>query len=245
MATYNGEKYIYTQLESILCQLGEKDEVIISDDSSTDKTLEIIGSFKDERIKIHKYNTYYNPIFNFENALKNASGDIIFLSDQDDVWEENKVASVVELMSEYDVIVSDCKVIDNNGVVIQESFFRTRNSGKGFWKNLYKCTYLGCCMAFGSRILKLSLPFPSNIPMHDLWIGTIGELYGRVKFCDQKLIKFRRHGSNHTNTAGRSPYAFRKKLQFRINLFFCLIHRMIELIMLRERNQHTKKTRRE
>ena len=85
MATYNGEKYIEEQLKSILSQLGENDEVIVSDDSSTDNTLAIVESFNDVRIKIFPNNKFHSPIFNFENALKQATGDYIFLSDQDDV----------------------------------------------------------------------------------------------------------------------------------------------------------------
>lgn len=91
MTTYNGEKYISVQLDSILKQLSENDEVIISDDSSTDRTVDVIKNFKDKRIKLYEDNHFHSPIFNFENALEKASGDIIFLSDQDDVWLDNKV----------------------------------------------------------------------------------------------------------------------------------------------------------
>ena len=84
IATYNGEHYINQQLKSILSQLSYNDEIIISDDSSNDKTINIIESFNDKRIKLLKYQKYFNPIYNFENTLKNVSGDYIFLSDQDD-----------------------------------------------------------------------------------------------------------------------------------------------------------------
>ncbi len=85
LASYNGEKYIAEQLESILKQLGERDELIISDDSSTDQTLAIIDRFHDRRLRVFPGNSFYNPIFNFENALKQATGEVIALSDQDDV----------------------------------------------------------------------------------------------------------------------------------------------------------------
>jgi glycosyltransferase involved in cell wall biosynthesis len=87
LATHNGAKYIAVQLESILKQLSENDEVIISDESSTDRTLDIIKNFKDKRIKVYEHNGLYSPILNFENALKKASGDIIFLSDQGGITE--------------------------------------------------------------------------------------------------------------------------------------------------------------
>ena len=79
IATYNGEKYIKEQMISILKQLSEKDEIIISDDSSTDRTIEIIENIKDSRIKILKNRKFSQPSLNFENALKSSKGDIIFL----------------------------------------------------------------------------------------------------------------------------------------------------------------------
>ena len=99
IATYNGEKYIREQLDSILPQLGLDDEVIISDDSSTDNTLKIIEEYNDCRIKIFSNNKFYSPILNFENALKKAQGDFIFLSDQDDIWKSNKVEVVMKYLN--------------------------------------------------------------------------------------------------------------------------------------------------
>lgn len=101
MATYNGGRFIKEQIDSILPQLSQYDELIVSDDGSTDRTLEIIASYKDERIKVFHHqktgNKYYPTLKvcystnNFENALKQAKGDYIFLCDQDDIWEKNKV----------------------------------------------------------------------------------------------------------------------------------------------------------
>ena len=87
LASYNGEKFIKQQIDSILCQLGKHDEIIISDDSSTDRTVQIIKNYNDPRIKLIEDCKFQSPIFNLENALKQAKGDYIFLSDQDDFWE--------------------------------------------------------------------------------------------------------------------------------------------------------------
>ena len=98
MSTYNGEKYIKEQVDSILSQLSDSDELIISDDLSTDKTLDILSSYNDKRIKVINHQPHKGlpphvyATLNFENALKNAKGDYIFLSDQDDVWLEDKLA---------------------------------------------------------------------------------------------------------------------------------------------------------
>ena len=91
MATHNGEKYLHKQLASILNQLGPEDEVVISDDSSTDTTVKIIRDIADPRIRLLENNTFYSPVYNFENAIRHGSGDIIVLADQDDVWLDNKV----------------------------------------------------------------------------------------------------------------------------------------------------------
>ncbi len=100
IATHNGEEYIESQISSILPQLRENDEIIVSDDGSKDRTLDIVNAFKDKRIKVHilksepvlkKHSNFYNATKNFENAIKNANGDFIFLCDQDDIWYNNKI----------------------------------------------------------------------------------------------------------------------------------------------------------
>ena len=168
MPTYNGEKFILQQLRSILSQLQQNDEIIISDDSSTDNTINIIKSFNDKRIVIWENNHFYSPVFNVENALKHAKGDYIFLSDQDDIWVDKKVEKMLKYLSDYDLVISNASIIDSNENVITKSYFSWKNSGKGFWKNFYKNTYIGCNMAFNKKILELALPFPKKIAMHDI-----------------------------------------------------------------------------
>jgi glycosyltransferase involved in cell wall biosynthesis len=228
MATYNGEKYIHQQLGSILGQIGESDEIIISDDSSSDRTVEIIKTFDDKRIILLENNRFHSPAYNFENALEKATGDIIFLSDQDDIWLENKVKIMVGLLQQYDMVVSDCIIINENEDILQESFFKIRGSKKGLLNNLMKNSYMGCCMAFHRMILDIALPFPDNLAMHDMWIGMIGELYGKTYFCDQKLIKFRRHENCASPTCGPSPYNFKDKISFRLNLLLSIIARLLK-----------------
>jgi len=104
MASYNGEKYIRQQIDSILPQLGESDELIISDDSSTDDTISVVKSINDNRIKLIKDQKFKSPVSNFENAIKNATGDFIFLCDQDDIWQPNKVESVLPFLKQYDLV---------------------------------------------------------------------------------------------------------------------------------------------
>ena len=86
--------------------------------------------------------------------------------------------------------------MDQNEQVIEDSFFQHRGSQSGLFKNLWKNSYLGCCMAFRRSVLECSLPFPPKIEMHDWWIGLIGEMMGKVRLIDKTLLKYRRHGEN-------------------------------------------------
>jgi len=217
LATYNGERFIAEQLRSIIAQLDEDSEVIISDNGSTDRTLEIINSFNDRRIVI-LYCSHRSLISNFENALNRVTGDIIFLSDQDDVWLDNKVQIAKEYLKKYDLIMTDCKIVDENLNVLHESFYAIKNAGKGLIKNLVSNTYHGCSMAFKKELLKLLLPFPKNIPMHDIWIGFVGELFFSSCFIPDKLLLHRRHYTNASTSTKPSQYNFYQKLLFRIQV---------------------------
>lgn len=223
IATYNGEKYIYEQLISILPQISVDDEIIISDDNSSDNTVAIIQSFEDSRIKLlESKRNNLSLIKNFENALLNSSGDIIFLADQDDVWLDGKVRKMIDLFGEYDLVVSDCRVVNETLDTIYDSFFNLRKSGSGLAKNLCKNTYIGCCIAFNRKIYDLALPFPPSIPMHDWWIGCVAEVYGKVHFMDEKLLLYRRHGNNVSASSGISSQPCLGKATSRLQIFYCL-----------------------
>lgn len=221
IATYNGEKYIEEQISSILMQIGENDEIVISDDGSKDNTLGIIEKFSDKRILVVKNNSKKGVNHNFENALKNACGDFIFLSDQDDIWLPNKIEVCVKELEKYDLVVSNCKVIDKNKNSIQESYFDVVKSGKGFFKNFYKSTYLGCCLAFKKEILQGILPMPVNLLLfHDWWFGFISELCYKVKFIDIPCMYYRRHNETNSNTLSKSHLSLYAKLEYRFQLLY-------------------------
>ena len=197
MATYNGEKYIEDQIESILCQLQMNDEIIVSDDGSADNTIEIIKSIDDERIKILS-GPKQGVKQNFANAIQNCRGQYIFLSDQDDVWVKNKVECVLKAFKSENctLVAHDAYITDASLNIIENSYFKLRNSGNGILKNIWKNTYTGCCMAFKRDIIKDILPIPNDIEMHDQWIGLINERIGKSYFLKKPLIKYRRHSNN-------------------------------------------------
>ncbi|SCW77173.1 Glycosyltransferase involved in cell wall bisynthesis [Lachnospiraceae bacterium C10] len=221
--TYNGEKYIKEQLDSILCQIGDNDEIVISDDSSTDSTVAIINEYNDKRIHLYTNNHYKSPIYNMENALYHANGEYIFLADQDDIWMGNKVEVMLGYLDKYDCVTSDAIIVDSNLNVICPSFFEIRKCRTGILRNIIKNSYMGCCMAFRSSLKDKVLPFPKKLPMHDQWIGLNAEKYGKSIFIPEKLIEYRRHGDNASATGGGSPYSALEKIYFRIMISRSLI----------------------
>ena len=186
IASFNGEKYIGQQIESILGQLGAGDEVIVSDNGSDDATAKIVAGIDDERVNLVVCGEK-GVVPNFEHALSFATGEYIYLSDQDDVWLPNKVTTMNEALGSYDLVVSDCRVVDSHLSVEHESFFALRSSGPGSMKNIMRNSYLGCTMAFNRKILDAALPFPKRLPMHDWWIGLIGEVFGKTSFVSTPI----------------------------------------------------------
>lgn len=236
LASYNGEKYIKDQISSILQQLTDNDELIITDDGSIDRTIEIINEFNDNRIKLLHNNNCHGVNRNFQNALSRAHGDYIFLSDQDDVWLPGKVSECIKHLSTNSCVVHDCIVVDNNLNVINDSFFKLRNSKKGFWYNIYKNTYLGCCMAFRRELLDYVLPIPNtNCFYHDNWIGCIADLRFNVIYIPFKGILFRRHNANTSSSARRSKFNIYHKL---INRLVQVAFAIIRLIKQHDINYH-------
>lgn len=228
VATYNGEKYLCPQIDSILSQIHQNDEIIISDDGSTDSTIEILERYKDERIKIFINKGRHGVNANFENALSNASGEYIFLSDQDDVWLPGKVEACMNALKDADCVVHDCIITDGNLNVTGGSFFMERESGKGFWKNIYKNTYLGCCMAFKKDLISAVLPIPKTTAFfHDNWIGSIADLKYRLVFIPFKGILFRRHGNNTSTTSKTSSYSRMKQFKNRFLQIIYVIQRLL------------------
>ncbi|MDP3436522.1 MAG: glycosyltransferase family 2 protein [Bacteroidales bacterium] len=234
LPTYNGEKFIQQQLDSILNQSVAINELIISDDSSTDRTIEIIKSYTDNRITLIENQKFSSPVFNLENALKQAKGDYIFLADQDDIWYPNKVKIVLEHLENHNLVVSDCKLIDKDNTILVGSFYKLINSGQGFFKNFIKNTYLGCCMAFDRSVLEYVLPFPKSIAIHDHWIGLNAELFSSIYFCDEQLVGYRKHENNQTPfTGGVSKNSFIYKLIYRVEMLMAIVMNVIKKLKLK------------
>lgn len=218
IATFNGEKYIKEQIISIISQLSEGDEIIVSDDGSKDHTIEVIKDLQDPRIKIFKNNGIHGYTGNFYNALKLASGEYIFISDQDDIWLPNKVNVSLKYLELNDFVVSDAMEVDKNLTVINGSRFALFNIKKGYINNLCRCRYLGCCMAFNRKVLEALLPAPTfeNKYPYDFWIALVAEKYFKTSLISEPLILYRRHGDNASNGGVKSQRSLLKRIFSRI-----------------------------
>jgi glycosyltransferase involved in cell wall biosynthesis len=230
MATYNGERFISQQLQTILSQLLPDDEIIISDDSSTDKTLEIIKDINDSRIRLFRGQTFRSPTYNFEHALKQANGEIIFLSDQDDEWIDGWVETALSALRDVSLVVCDADVIDAEGRVRPPSeakIYRGGTRRSGVLQNLYRNGYIGCCCAFRREVLGVALPFPAKLPWHDWWIGMVADVFFSTRFLSEKKIRYRRHGLNVSPTGELSTSTIIEKARMRWNLGIALMWRRL------------------
>jgi glycosyltransferase involved in cell wall biosynthesis len=231
MATYNGEKYIKKQMLSILMQLSKEDEVIVSDDGSEDATLSIIRSLNDSRIKIfhhtrnpQKYVSDYVSQ-NFENALRHAKGEYIFLSDSDDVWLPEKVTLMVEYLQNNVLVLSDCRIVDQRLNTIYHSYFERYKSKASILKTIRRNNLVGCCMAFRKELLAIALPFPAGKNIwHDKWLGVIAMHIGRVTLLKKALSLYRRNEQS-TLESYSIKHSFEEKLLWRFWLFTSFIQR--------------------
>ena len=221
IAMHNGGDYIIEELKSILPQLGGADEVVISDDGSTDGCIEAVQNLNDARINIYPYKCEKDVTMvrqfvtrNFENALQCAKGDVIFMADQDDIWKPNKVEVCLKHLEKYDLVLSELDICDGKGRPTGERWF----NGKFRLHNPLKIigmTYQGCAMAFNRNVLEAALPFPENLLSHDHWIGYIAEMIGKVKYIDEPLMYYRIHDHNVSGDS-KSTNSLWFKVSYRI-----------------------------
>lgn len=222
LAAYNGGEYIAEQLTSILGQLGENDEVIVSDDRPDGSTKAAVLPFieSDGRVRYFK-GPGKGVIANFESALRRCTGDVIFLSDQDDVWLPGKVDRVMrEFEDGAELVLHDASVTDSRLNVTERSYFALHGSNASYLHNIVKNSFVGCCMAFTQEVMLESLPFPEGIPMHDWWIALVAlKRRRKVALVGEPLILWRRHGDNVT---GGSTTA-KQKLLWRLRIISALL----------------------
>ena len=200
MTTFNGERFLREQLESLLFQSYPIFEIVISDDGSTDGTMEILLEFsaRDSRFRILKNSERLGYVKNFEHAIRACRGSIIFLSDQDDIWVPSKTSALVDALPGRLLVYSDAELIDSTGATLLASFDQAKGLGRaepGILAILNGNFVTGCTIAFDRRLLGYALPFPDCIP-HDRWLSLVAAACGGLYRSTSILTRYRQHGNN-------------------------------------------------
>lgn len=219
LATYNGEKYIKEQVESILNQTYENIQIIISDDCSTDNTRQVLKEYENnEKIKIFYQEKNLGYVKNFEFLLKQVESNLYMLSDQDDVWKKEKVEKSVEKIESenLDLVFGDLEVVDENLNTLYKSYNRYMHlihKIKKYQKD-YRLQYLyncmtGCTIISRKNWIDKVLPFPTNSKymIHDYWLGLVIALNGKVGYIEEPYILYRQHGKNQVGSKKASKTA--------------------------------------
>jgi len=217
MATYNGEKFLAQQIDSILKQSWGNIELIICDDNSNDNTIEIIEKYMEKHECITLYRNFYTlgVVKNFGKAIELSSSPYIALSDQDDIWVENKLEILMNEMRKLEqsddrvplMVHSDLTMIDEENHMIHKSFFKFRNYNLKKTKDLNhiisRCGVMGNTILMNHHLKNRILPFPEHLDLHDYWIALINELYGKRITVQQPLVQYRIHEHNCSNSLNK------------------------------------------
>ena len=209
MATYNGARYIAEQLESICCQERMPDELVVSDDGSTDGTLDIVAQFQRRfsvPIRIRQNANTLGSTKNFEAAILECEGDIIALSDQDDVWMPGKLGALEQAFGpDVGLIFTDAEMVDENLKPLGYTLWRLvdfnhRDRAKIQAQEAYdlllrRSFVTGATLAFRSELRDLILPFPLQLSdfIHDRWSAVLSAAVARLSSIDRPLVKYRQH----------------------------------------------------
>ena len=216
MATYNGEKYIKDQLDSILNQSYKNFRLLISDDGSTDSTVKILNEYssKDNRIKLFIQKENLGVIKNFEFLMNQVENEYFMFSDQDDIWDEQKIEKSLNKIKETnsDLVYCNLEVVDENMQTLSESYWKL----KGFehkvekynnFESLYLNNYItGSTMLVKKEMLNKILPLihDSKYILHDYWIALVVSKNGKISYIKEQLVKYRQHKNNEVGSRKKS-----------------------------------------
>ena len=206
MTVYNGEKYINEQIDSFINQTLLPHEIIISDDCSTDKTLEILENYKNEKkinFRIFKNEKNLGFTKNFEKAILKSTGDIIFLADQDDIWYKNKIQTIIDKFNENQnifLIIHDADLVNEK---LEKSNLSLSSQIKSGFENT-DIFITGALTSFNKKLMKYILPFPKNLIGHDGFMHFVAKNLGTRLVIKNKLQMIRRHSNNTSDWVASS-----------------------------------------
>lgn len=200
LASCNGERYIGDQLQSILAQTRPPDQWVIRDDCSDDRTVEIIREFSRHAkgpfsLEVNSERLGYAR--NFSKALQACDGDVVFLSDQDDIWQPEKIEQVLQVLTQrtnIQVLLHDAEMADESGQGTGLTKLGQIHAA-GMPESAF---FMGSCMATRASYLDAVLPIPVEYPEHDHWLAEIARALGMLYVLEEPLQRYRRHGSNQS-----------------------------------------------
>jgi glycosyltransferase involved in cell wall biosynthesis len=209
MATYNGEKYLREQIESILSNTYTEWHLSIYDDGSIDQTFSIIKEYEEKypgKITGYKNKENLGVKHNFLNAIKKEEYDYIMFCDQDDVWLSDKIEITYQKMLDVEnknpfipiTIFTDATLVDEKLNVLYDSYFRTSNldvKKVDLSHILMENKLIGCTVMINKEVIQ-QLKIPTSPRMHDWWIAIITSSFGKIEFLDRPTILYRQHAAN-------------------------------------------------
>jgi glycosyltransferase involved in cell wall biosynthesis len=233
MATYNGERFLREQLESILSQMQVDDELVIVDDASYDGTLAYLKSIGDRRIRLYCNVSNIGHVQSFAKVLSLARGTYILMADQDDVWIDGRLNIIREALATGPALIStNSEFIDSEGRTVSPLHPDLVEADSELYKtNIFriftgKAYYDGCAMGMRKELLKLVLPIPSYVESHDLWIAMAANIARSNRHLSLKTLRRRVH-ENNASVVSRT---FLLKLMSRVIFLLSYLHISFRLI---------------
>lgn len=224
MATYNGARFVTAQLESLLAALGSQDEIVVSDDNSSDETRAVISALRDPRIRLLPRGPRLGYQGNFARSIAASRGRIIMFSDQDDICLPERITKSLSALEEKLCVCGDAVVVDDTLNVIQHSFFMARRARFGAWQLFVRPSVIGATMACHREFVLMSLPVPEGVP-HDMWLSICAARRRELAVVRAPFILYRRHPSAASVTASANTRPLRHILTERMQLGWALISR--------------------
>ena len=201
VATYNGERFLQQQIDSLVKQTYRPIEILISDDCSTDGTMGVLRKFEvdyPDIVQIFQNKRNLGYISNFEKVLSHCKGDFIALCDQDDIWRLNKIELLLNNIDKYDLVHSDARLIDREGDIIADSYSKYASKvvdDYSFLTILNNNSVTGCTSLIRRELFDRATPFPSCIP-HDHWLALLAADGNGIKYQKETLVDYRQHSGN-------------------------------------------------
>lgn len=226
LATYNGEKYLREQIDSIFNQTYKSIKLYVSDDGSKDGTVKILKEYQkkigsNRLILVKNESGKHGAVHNFAYAYKTApKADYYLFADQDDYWEKTKIEEMLKVANKEDngkplLVYCDCKIVDKDLNVTAESFIRTESlmlSNDNKMRQLLLKNYIpGCVMLFNHALREASPEIWKKCPIHDWWIALVAERMGKIVFYDRPLNLYRQHDNNTLGAADTKNDTLLKK----------------------------------